>query len=186
MSSNHHKTCTACGLRKPIGAFSRKAENPDGRRHHCRDCVSDRGREYRAANPDKVKASKASWAERNVEKMQEMARRFRDRKGGYKGETARLRQSNPEAYARRTHLWAKRRAARERATPPWYDDAKVKAIYLQAARMRRAGFDVHVDHIIPLRGDLACGLHVHNNLRIIGAKENISKGAKCLPDMLKA
>jgi predicted nucleic acid-binding Zn-ribbon protein len=188
MSSNHHKTCTACGSRKPVSEFHRKAENPDGYRHHCRDCIAEKGRAYREANPETVRRSKERWAANNPERVAEFSRNYyrrnkneiKPRQRSFAGYTARTRENNPEGYARLMHKWAKRRADRARATPLWYDDTKVKAIYRQAERMRRAGFDVHVDHIIPLCGENVCGLHVHNNLRIIPAKENIAKGAKLI------
>lgn len=175
---NLNKTCTNCGVRKPASGFHRKAANPDGLRHTCRECVAGKGRHYREAFPDIVAASKKGWVRRNPEKVAAIAARAKD---GEKTRASYMRPTHPEAYAKLVVKWAKRRADRVRATPSWYDADKVRSIYLQAGRMRNAGFDVHVDHILPLRGDTVCGLHVHNNLRIIPATENLSKGAKVLP-----
>ena len=158
---------------------------PDGRRGFCRDCIAVKGKEYRDKFPDAVAASKRRWAERNQERTREIARgtRLRQRQRlAAEGEsyTARVRDRYPETYANLMAKWAKRRADRVRATPAWFEAEKVRSIYRQAGRMRKAGFDVHVDHIYPLRGATVCGLHVHTNLRIIPAAENISKGAKMI------
>jgi hypothetical protein len=170
------KACTSCGVVKPPVDFHRQAERPDGRREICKECIAHRAKEYRERNREKVAESKKRWVARNQERAREISRRHRS-----KGVSLReVRERSPEVYARMEAKWAKRRADRVLATPIWFDPEKVRYNYLQAGRMRRAGHDVHVDHIIPLRGELVCGLHVHNNLRIIPAKENISKGTKLL------
>jgi hypothetical protein len=67
------------------------------------------------------------------------------------------------------------RATKINACPKWADQHAIREIYRLAARERKAGADVHVDHIIPLRGDLVCGLHVEYNLQVIPAAENLRK-----------
>lgn len=65
------------------------------------------------------------------------------------------------------------------ATPIWRDRAAIRIIYEEARRLtRETGIQYHVDHYYPLQGDLCCGLHVHQNLRIITATENFSKHKK--------
>lgn len=61
------------------------------------------------------------------------------------------------------------------AQPAWANRKLINNIYRQARAMRKQGKKVEVDHIYPLQHPNFCGLHVHNNLRIIPAKENAQK-----------
>ena len=74
--------------------------------------------------------------------------------------------ARPEIIKIYNFLAAKRRAMKFKATPNWANLDKIKEIYLNCPK----GF--HVDHIIPLQSKKVCGLHVHNNLRIITARQN--------------
>ena len=62
-----------------------------------------------------------------------------------------------------------RELAEIRQRPSWADMKKIREIYFN----RPAGH--HVDHVIPLRGRLVCGLHVENNLQYLSAAENMKK-----------
>lgn len=94
-----------------------------------------------------------------------------------------------EAYRlRNLHKMAKktsdRRAAELKAIPKWADHDAMRALYALAARKsRRSGMDHHVDHIVPLRSKLVCGLHVHTNLQVLSGAENCRKNNKFWPDM---
>ena len=73
-------------------------------------------------------------------------------------------------------LSTKRRASGLQRTPPWVDWEKINKVYAQAtAKTIATGVSHHVDHVIPLQGKLVSGLHVHNNLQVLTAFENMSK-----------
>jgi hypothetical protein len=66
------------------------------------------------------------------------------------------------------------------ATPPWITDEhqeQMKQIYNKAY----AGLEA-VDHIVPLKHPLVCGLHVPWNLRVIPYMENARKSNNWWPD----
>lgn len=64
---------------------------------------------------------------------------------------------------------AKYRADKLLRTPCWADLIKIALIYKNCPE----GY--HVDHIIPIKGKLVSGLHVHDNLQYLPAKDNIVK-----------
>ena len=65
-----------------------------------------------------------------------------------------------------------RRTHESLQTPKWANLNKIKEIYRESKQL---GIDYHVDHIIPLRGKLVSGLHVHDNLQIIPRIPNLKK-----------
>lgn len=77
-------------------------------------------------------------------------------------------------------IWAKYK----RAKPPWTTWAECAAFWDQSAAMTAAtGIQHSVDHIVPLRHPLVCGLHCPANLRVIPMAENARKSNRHWPDM---
>ena len=65
------------------------------------------------------------------------------------------------------------------ATPKWANRLDIKRLYDESACTTKiTGIRHHVDHIIPLRGRMVCGLHVPKNLRVVPWHVNLQKGSQ--------
>lgn len=124
---------------------------------------SERYRNWRVANPDKVRAKNANWQARNWDKYLAISAEWKKRN--------------------RAHTNAKckeRRLAQDQRTPKWLteqDFAGIREFYLLADELSKAyGFPWHVDHIIPLKGQNVSGLHIASNLQVIPGSDNMRKG----------
>lgn len=77
-----------------------------------------------------------------------------------------------------------RRRRHKNATPTWLtkeQKAQIRQFYLDAITTSRiVGVQYVVDHIVPLRSDVVCGLHVPWNLVVITQEENLKKSNKLL------
>lgn len=158
------KVCTGCAVQKTLDAFCKQKTGKYGVRAVCREC-----RRSELVKPPGYWA--AVYAGR---KHKDNARdRYEQRR--------QARKQNPAKFSARAML---RVALKKRSTPAWADLVAILAVYEQAARMKsETGQKFHVDHIVPLQSDLVCGLHVHWNLQVLPAAENISKGNRVWPDM---
>lgn len=118
-------------------------------------------RVYRKANKEKCAAVIASWSLRNPEKVKLYAQKTKKKHKGKR---------NAECVSRRL--------SKVQRTPAWADRSAIQNYYDVCAFFNDVnGFiKYHVDHVIPLNGDLVSGLHVHNNLQVIPWQDNVSKG----------
>lgn len=144
------KTCSKCRQTKPLSEFtmtSDKRLRTQKPKSWCKICCSDYASAYQQANKERLYRDQAAWREANRDQW-----------------NCRMRTAG-----------SKRRAAKLQRVPAWYDQAKVQEIYELAAEFREAGFDVDVDHIVPLQAAEASGLHWHGNLRVCLTSHNRSK-----------
>jgi hypothetical protein len=151
----------------------------------CLECQRGSVSRYRAQNPERNacarrarktyhKTYSAQWYEKNKVFIQSRNRAWRQMNAERNAQNnAAWKKRNPDAVAASR---AKRRFAEKKAIPLWADFAKINAVYAEAKRLRGLGQDVHVDHIVPLISDVVCGLHTHDNLRVVPARENLKKG----------
>ena len=128
---------------------------------------------------EEVKDRKNAWYEANKEQViQSAATRPLEVKRVYQ-----------KAWKERNTIWvradtkARRRKHRE-ATPPWLSreqKAQIRELYKIAITMTKTtGEQYVVDHIVPLRSEVVCGLHVPWNLRVIPRQENLLKSNKLI------
>ncbi|CAB5194942.1 HNHc domain containing protein [uncultured Caudovirales phage] len=137
-------------------------------------------KKYREENKEKLAAKKIDWYKKNKEVITLKINLYKEKnKEKILQQKKNYRENNPEKILADC---AKRRASRIQRTPCWLTDKclkKIETIYAKAKKLEeKTGIKHHVDHIIPLQGKLVSGLHVPSNLRVVTAKENISKNNK--------
>lgn len=162
------------------------------------DRFLDSARKYRSENPESVKESLSKYYESNKETIlakssernKEKYLQYKDdpeyiakRKQYYRDNQVSIEKKKrlyeASNRAQSNALKAKYRASKRKATPNWLtdeDNAQIVEFY-DCCQMFKTytGLEYQVDHIIPLRSDIVCGLHVPWNLQVLTAFENNTK-----------
>lgn len=176
------KMCSTCKVEKPFEEFSKDKTKKDSYHNQCKSCK----KKYREENKDKISEKSKQYIEENKDKISEYKKQYREENKDKICEYA--KQYYEENKDKVNAKSAKRRAKKLQATPSWLTDEQKQEIIefykLRKILTKETGILHHVDHIIPLKGDRVCGLHVPWNLQVISASENLSKSNKLLEELL--
>lgn len=171
------KICKKCNTEYPLNNFKRNKECKFGFASVCKPCEKIRLDAWVKNNPDRRKQIQSKYRKNNPEAVIMSNKNYvvnnKDKVSAY---SKHWKKSNPAkvgAYSR------KRRTRSDRAYVSWANSKSIDAIYAMSKFLTAVvGVQYHVDHIIPLQGKKVSGLHVENNLAIVFAKDNLSKGNK--------
>lgn len=159
------KICTKCNDQKASSNFSKNGFDLNGNqrfRSACSECEKIRVKK----NPNRKLYSK----------------KYRDKNPHYS------KLSNRENFLKNRDSFAlrgaQRRLIKNKSKPQWANIFFMREAYnLARLRTKITGIKWHVDHIVPLRSKLVCGLHCEDNFQVITAIENIKKKNIYWPDM---
>jgi len=164
------KICSKCKVEKSVFDFPADKQTKDKLSPQCKSCRNKKYKEYYKANRDRINASNLKRYYLNHEESKKKCLDYY--------------YNNKDVVFNNC---AKRRAAKTSSIPNWVDEQhykRIKSIYSTCRKVSETTeIPHHVDHIVPLQGENICGLHVWWNLRIIPAKENLSKGNRTWPNM---
>ena len=186
------KYCYKCQQEKPLESFTKNKSKKDGLATECKPCKKSLDKTYFEKNSVKIRAAVAKYRELNKEKSRESIKKsILKKEEKYKELKKQWRELNAEKMKFYKQKYKKSNLSKVRessasyrsfklnAIPSWIDKTKILCLYSVANMLNKYGTEnYHVDHIVPLRHKLVCGLHTYENLRVITAKENLLKSNK--------
>jgi hypothetical protein len=191
------KVCNKCLVEQPLANFTpRVGRKPGAVISKCRDCMRLYSAGYKERNREEVRLRNAArmveYRKHNHEKVLESATKYRDAnrekvRAYYHENKESERQRRTKYLKENPHKprdWdATRRATKLQRTPAWSDRKLIVLVYAYAKWLEEfAGVPCQVDHIVPLQGVSASGLHCANNLQVITRSDNSAKRNKVDPD----
>lgn len=185
------KVCTKCSKELTLSCFSFRGDSGKYR-NECKTCISVCQSRYREKTKESRKVYNRKYREGNREYLlSKDQERYAKDPEKYKVLSARHRVKNRSYYLEYNRRYyqnnkekffaanAQRRASQMLATPAWLDRTQKDQILTFYVHAKECGMltgdSYHVDHIVPLQGENACGLHVPWNLQVLPSDLNLSK-----------
>jgi len=196
------KRCITCRVEKPHGEFYKRKDSPDGYRNDCKACRKKKSTHNYHQDVEKQKKKRRAYYRKFIKKNPDFhlkkywadVEQSRQQNREYYRQNREQRIQRSVEYARQNRAKTnaakkKYKLAKARACPPWVHSSsdlcsQMAYFYEEAQRKTEATGTVHhVDHIVPLRGETICGLHVPWNLQVLTASENCSKQNRVLGEL---
>lgn len=169
------KTCKKCFLTLSLNNFYRHSKMADGHLNICKKCKNNYANEWNKNNLD-VRHTIANKSRKKNYNSKRVAEAFS--KWYYTTSKA------SGGYSRMIERNSIRGRIEKQASPSWSNKFFIYEIYaLAKMRTEFTGISFEVDHIIPLKHPLVCGLHCESNMQIISSFDNKSKKNYWWPDM---
>lgn len=137
---------------------------------------------YRQENRESLRLKQLDYSRENVELNRQRMRQWaKDNPEKMRERNKEWRKAHPEISRNRVRL---RRAQLSGAKVKWANKFIMRDIYdLARLRTKATGIAFHVDHIVPIKHKLVCGLHCEANLQVIEGLSNCRKSNRHWPDM---
>lgn len=145
----YQKRCGDCKQTKPVSEFFVRRASTDGLTAYCKDCCKERQKKYAGRYDGRYKG-----------------RYYQPKKDPAAPTTAEL--NKLPGYVNARNAWY--RAKYNGRLPKWATFDSFLPFYVEAAER-----GLQVDHIVPLKHPLVCGLHTVTNLQLLEPIDNLLK-----------
>lgn len=191
------KICLKCKEEKLLSEFTKAKKTCDGYYQYCKKCKYEVDKEYRELKKEKINSRKKVYRKVNQERLSKEAKQYREspERKKYmqkylKSYFTSLKESNPEKYNNlklsikvlNHQVYAKNKTKNKNSdiTKDFLIDLflNTKTCSLCGVVLSDNGKELNgkqFDHIIPIVNG---GMHMRNNIRVICANCNKSKGGK--------
>lgn len=193
------KHCPDCNRTLPLTEFTKNKRTKDGLAFYCRSCMYARTKQYRDSNREAFREKQRAWRERNREvlNMYALFKHYAEQDASNAKTREYYRRNREEMIAYQHKYRAENHERIAEYRKKRYPEIRDRAIHSARLRKRMIANRMfphekdaliefyrncpegyHVDHIVPLKNPLVCGLHVLANLQYLPATENLKKRNK--------